>query len=43
MVGTLAEAFKNMENGLYDYTENGNWEQGAGLAVPPCSQFPVKR
>lgn len=23
MVGTLAEAFKNMENGLYDYTENG--------------------
>lgn len=23
MVGTLSEAFKNMENGLYDYTENG--------------------
>ena len=23
MVGTLAEAFKNMENGLYDYTEDG--------------------
>lgn len=23
MVGTLAEAFKNMENGLYDYTKDG--------------------
>lgn len=23
MVGILSEAFKNMENGLYDYTENG--------------------
>lgn len=23
MVGTLAEAFRGMENGLYDYTKNG--------------------